>query len=241
MSPVFAALLRIHLFCAFTATLVFWVAGFSSKGGPTHRRAGRLFARLIYAAAVTGGVLAVAQLIAPSVVHPVDLTLPADVAERSNAANRQTMWLVLYVLLILVAPVQHGLAVVAAGSSPLRTRSRLHASLNMLSMLGTLLLLGASVVWQQWLFLIVMPIGFLVGLRNLHYASQTVATPGGWEREHLTSMITAGVTLHTAFFVFGTSRTMGWQLSGVTQLLPWTIPALVGLPLILWLRARRRG
>jgi len=241
LSPFFAALLRIHLFCAFSATVVFWVAGFSSKGGTTHRRAGRLFARLIYAAAVTGGVLAVAQLVAPSLVHPIDVSTPGDVAARLSSANRQTMWLVLYVLLIIVAPVQHGLAAVAAGASPMRTRSRLHAMLNILAMFGTLLLLGASVVWQQWLFLIVMPIGFIVGLRNLHYASLASATPRGWEREHLTSMITAGVTLHTAFFVFGSSRTLGWQLQGVSQLLPWTIPALVGVPLILWLRARRRG
>jgi hypothetical protein len=237
----FATLLRIHLFCALTATVVFWVTGFAPKGGRTHRVSGRLFSRLIYAAAWTGGVLAVAELAAPTMVHPPDPGVAADVAARAARANRQTMWLVLYVLLILVTPVQHGLAAVAAGASPLRVRSRIHATLNTLSMLGTLLMLGVAAAWHQWLFLVVVPIGFTVGLRNLSYASRTGATPVEWEREHLTSMITAGVTLHTAFFVFGSSRTLGWDLHGPAALLPWTIPAMVGLPLIIWLRARRRA
>jgi hypothetical protein len=240
LSWPFAVLLRIHLLAALTATIAFWVAGLAPKGGRSHRSAGKLFSRLIYAAAVTGGVLAVTELAAPTLVHPIDPAVSADIVASSTRTNRQTMWLVLYVLLIIVAPVQHGLAAVSAGPTPARVRSRSHAALNIASMLGTLLILGASVVWQQWLFLIVMPIGFAVGLRNLNYASRSSATPREWEREHLTSLLTAGITLHTAFFVFGTSRTLGWQLHGISALLPWTIPALIGLPLILWLRARRR-
>jgi hypothetical protein len=240
LSWPFAVLLRIHLLAALTATMAFWIAGVAPKGGRTHRTAGTLFSRLIYAAAVTGGVLAVTELAAPTLVHPLDHAGPAELVSTSSRANRQTMWLVLYVLLIIVAPVQHGLAAVKAGPVPGRVRSRAHATINILSMLGTLLILGAAVVWQQWLFLIIMPIGFAVGLRNLSYASRASATPRDWEREHLTSMLTAGITLHTAFFVFGTSRTLGWQLQGLSALLPWTIPALIGMPLIFWLRARRR-
>jgi len=97
------------------------------------------------------------------------------------------------------------------------------------------------VAWQQWMFLIVAPIGFAVGLRNLAYASRPFATPGEWQREHLTSMITAGITLHTVMLVFTSSRTMGLTLQGWAALAPWTVPALVGLPIILLLRRRWRA
>jgi hypothetical protein len=236
LTDLFAALLRVHLACAFGATAVFWAAGVSDKGGRVHRAAGRWFARLIYAAAWTGGLMAVASIVAPSWVQPAD---PSQSLEAARL-NRQTMWLVLYVLVIIVAPVQHGLAVVAAADRPSRVRSRLHATLNIAGMLGTVALLAATIAWQQWIFLVVTPIGFVVGVRNLTYTSRSSAMPREWEREHLTSMITAGITLHTAFFVFGTSRSLGWNLEGAASLIPWVAPALVGLPLILWLRTKSR-
>ena len=155
------------------------------------------------------------------------------------AAERQTMWLVLYVLLIIVTPVQHGVAVARATATPPRVRSRTHATLAIASMVGTLALLPAALLWGQFLFLIVAPIGLAIGLQNLAYAARSSATRPQWEREHLTSQITAGVTLHTALLVFGTSRTLALNLTGSAAVLPWVIPALVGLPVISWLRAGR--
>ena len=151
------------------------------------------------------------------------------------------MWLALYVLLIIVAPVQHGLAVIAAESDPARVRSRSHALLNVVCMLGSGALLSATVIWQRWPFLIVMPIGFIVGLRNISYAAKSRSTWMEWQREHLTSMLTAGIVLHAALFVFGTSRFLGWQIAGAFQLVPLMVPAVIGLPAMAWLRGRVRA
>jgi len=241
VSGFFGALLGVHLVCAAAATMAFWLAAFSSKGGHFHRRTGRLFSRLIYSAAVTGGALAIAHLIAPLAVRPPDPPLTPDAALAAARATRQTMWLVLYALVIIVTPVQHGLAVVAAGAQPMRTRSRLHAVLNTLALLGSVVLVPAAVSWQQLTFLIVAPIGFVVGLRNLSYATQPFATPAAWQKEHLTSLITAGITLHTVLLVFTLSRTLGVALHGWRAFAPWTLPALIGLPIIFWLRTRWRA
>ncbi len=233
-----SALLRVHLACAFGATAVFWAAALAVKGSPFHRAAGRWFSRLIYAAAVTGGLLAAVSLLAPSLVR-APIGAAADLAALEAARQSwQTMWLVLYVLLLIVAPVQHGLAVVAAGPTPARIRTWPHAALCLLSMLGSVLLLPFIVAWQQVTWLVVAPLGFLIGVRQLAYGARPSATPSEWQREHLTSMITTGVTLHTTLFVFGSSRTLQWQLEGWMAWLPWVLPALVGLPLILWLRRR---
>jgi hypothetical protein len=233
-----SALLRVHLACAFGATAVFWAAALATKGGSVHRAAGRWFSRLIYAAAVTGGVLAVAGLLAPSMVR-APIAGVADLAALEAARQSwQTLWLVLYVLLIIVAPVQHGLAVVAAGPLPARIRTWPHAGLCLASMSGSVLLLPFIVAWQQVTWLVVAPLGFLIGVRQLSYGARRAATPSEWQREHLTSLITTGVTLHTTLFVFGTSRTLQWHLQGWTAWLPWLLPALVGLPLIAWFRRR---
>jgi hypothetical protein len=238
IESLFGALLRVHLTCALGATTVFWVSASVRKGGVIHRAAGHWFARLVYATAVTGAVMAIGVLAAPDLVHRPDLTQPVAARAADANANRQTMWLVLYVLLIIVAPVQHGVAVAMAGPNPSRTRSPLHATLSVASLVGSAALLPAALLWEQWMFLIVVPIGGIVGLRNMHYAARRQAHPDLWRREHLTSLITAGITLHTAFFVFGTSRSLALSLPGVWQLVPWVAPALVGLPVILWWRSR---
>jgi hypothetical protein len=210
-------LLGVHLSCALGAAVAFWVAARAFKGGPVHRTAGEWFRWLIYTAAATGAVLAF-------------------------GADRATMWLVLYVLLIIVAPLHHGLAVVRAGPVPARVRSRAHAWLNIAAMIASAALLGGVVAWQQWLALAIVPAGFVIGLRNLSYAGRvTVAHPDEWEREHLTSMLTAGIMVHTALLVFGTSKTLGLELTGLPALLPWIAPAAIGLPLIAWLRSRRQS
>jgi hypothetical protein len=234
--PVSALLLALHLTSAALATAAFWAAAIARKGAHAHRVAGRWFARLVYLTAVTGTVMAVWRLLTPIGPIPAGDLTPSLA---SAVAERQTMWLVLYVMLIIVSPVQHGLAVVAAGDRPARLRSRRHAALSLAAMVTAVALIPSALLWERWAFLIVAPIGLVVGLRQLAYASRPAARQLDWEREHLTSMLTAGITLHTALLVFGATRTLGWSLPGVAGIWPWVVPAAVGLPTILWLRARR--
>ena len=57
MPGVFAALLRVHLVLAACSAVAFWLAACAPKGGRFHRAVGRRFSFLIYATAVTGGVI----------------------------------------------------------------------------------------------------------------------------------------------------------------------------------------
>jgi hypothetical protein len=221
------ALLGAHLSCAAAATLCFWGAAMAAKGQPLHRAIGFWFARFVYCTAGTGAWLAILRLRA--------LTATDDALA---SAERQTMWLVLYVLLIIVAPVQHGLAVVAAGPLPRAVSSLTHATLNVLSIVGTVALVPAAMLWQRWVFLAVAPLGLIIGLRNLRYGRRGGAGYADWRREHLTSQLTAGITLHTALLVFGSSRTLGLRLTGIVSILPWVVPAIVGVIAMAWLRRR---
>ncbi|MEO7192491.1 MAG: hypothetical protein ABI051_15665 [Vicinamibacterales bacterium] len=232
-------LLYVHLTCATTATILFWIAAGAVKGGYAHRLAGRTFGWLITCTAATGAVMAIARLAVPSLIRPNGI--PIEQWTHAVDVERQTMWLVLYVLLIIVTPVQHGFAVVAARATPARARSSLHALLTFGAMLGSLVIIPAALLWQQWLFLVVGPLGLIIGLRQLSYVTRTSAMRPDWEREHLTSLITAGVTLHTALLVFGTSRTLAMTLQGPSAVLPWLAPALIGAPIVWWQRRKRRA
>lgn len=223
-------LLGVHLACAFSATAAFWVSGLSSKGGRLHRAAGRRFSQLIYAAAATGGVLALIGLAVPQWLAPLDST---------GTATRHKMTLILYLLIVIVAPVQHGLAVIAAGPASMRVRSRTHATLSMAGLLASLVMFPLSVAWHAWGGLLVSPAGFIVGVRNMLYASRPVASESQWQREHLTSLLTAGIVFHTAFFALAAARWPSMFSDPPWSAAPWLAPAAIGLPVILYLRSRR--
>ena len=222
-------LLIVHLVCAFSATAAFWVSGVAAKGGAWHRAAGRRFSQRMFAAAATGGVLSLIGLVLPLLLAPGD-----------PGATRQKMTLVLYLLVVIVTPVQHGVAVVAAGPTPMRVRSRAHAILNVVGLIATVLAFFASVAWHAWGLLLVSPAGFIVGLRNMLYASRPVASASDWQREHLTSLLTAGILFHTAFFVLAAARWPGvfGELPWIA--VPWLAPFAIGMPVILYLRRTRR-
>jgi len=223
---VIDSLLAIHLVCAVGATEIFWIAAFANKRGALHPQVGRWFARAIYGAAVTGGVLAGTGLLVPGVMTS---------ANRGAADTRHLMAFILYLLIVIVTPVQHGLAVVEAESLPSRVRSRTHATLNMLALLGAVALFPAALIWHTWFFLLAVPAGFLLALRNMQYAGRGSATATEWQREHLTSLITAGVALHTGFFVLTAIR-LDSSIPIIWKWTPWLVPAAIGLPVIFWLR-----
>src|SRR4051794_8979130 len=102
----------------------FWTAVATFKGGGRHRRAGRWFARLIYAAAILGAMLGAVGIVRPSLLSISD--------PRHLEGARQLSVLTLYLLLIVVAPTQHGIGVVVAGPAPARLRSLPHLLLNSL-------------------------------------------------------------------------------------------------------------
>jgi len=51
-----------------------------------------------------------------------------------------------------------------------------------------------------------------------------------WKIEHLDAMIGCGIAFHTAFAVFGMNRFAAFDLPGVWQVVPWILPAAIGIP-----------
>jgi len=212
--------------CAISATATFWAAAILRKGSRLHIGAGRWFARIVYATAATAAPLALIALVWPSLIS----------RSGAPASVRHLIWLGAYLLFVIVTAAQHGIAAVAAGPLPMTMRSHRHAALNTGAIVSTVLVFPAAIIWQAWMLLFVTPVGFIVGLRNMIYGSRSSATPQQWQREHLTSLVTAGMTLHAALVVlvllvwpgrFGTGWLWIW----------FAVPWAVGTLICVWLRA----
>jgi len=54
-------------------------------------------------------------------------------------------------------------------------------------------------------------------------------------------MLGGGIAFHTAFLVIGAGRLLGAQLSGFVAVVPWVLPALIGIPATaIWVGYYRR-
>lgn len=54
--------------------------------------------------------------------------------------------------------------------------------------------------------------------------------PGQWKLEHLNALLGCGIAFHTAFAVCGINRILPLDLPGTWQVVPWILPAAIGLP-----------
>ncbi|MDQ3170051.1 MAG: hypothetical protein M3Q55_07945 [Acidobacteriota bacterium] len=232
---MFRLVLGVHLACAFGAAAVFWIPLFAAKGGPIHVGAGRLYVRLIYLTALTGAPLALLMLLSAT-----------DTSARHTAAFLG------YLLTILVMPVHHGVRVVRARRPGARVGSPLHTALAVSAIAAGLALGAAAIAWREWPFLLMSPIGPLLGVRALNSTRLNFPGPtnGGnstglnydWREEHIIFMVMSGIAVHTAMLVFGTTRTLHMTFTGVAAYLPWLLPAVIGLPLLLMrIKQERRG
>lgn len=62
-----------------------------------------------------------------------------------------------------------------------------------------------------------------------------------WWYEHMESMLGGGVAFHTAFLVLGAGRLLGIQITGPAAVIPWLLPAIIGIPVsAIWVRYYRR-
>lgn len=212
---VFRIALAAHLVCAWGAAAVFWIPIVAAKGGPLHRRAGRLYVRLIYLTALTGAPLAV--------ILAIGATEPGA---------RRTAAFLAYLIVILVMPVFHGARAARAIRSPDPRGAFVDRALAVAAIAAGVALFALAVAWQAWQYAIVSPIGPALGWRALR---KNGVRP---REEHMIAMVASGIAVHTALLVFGIGRTLGVQLTGASLYLPWMLPAAIGLPLLIW-RVRR--
>ena len=235
MNSLITVVLWGHIVVAFTGVAAFWVPVLSRKGGRLHRFFGKVFAWCAYlvngsALLITG--LRLGQVLAGSVSF-------ADDPETGGL----TVFLG-YLAIVTLACVRHGVRAVGTRDDRNALRTPFQITLAVAAMLGSLVIVLSSVLlWSRLsiLFLLLSPVGLLLGAHMLRSMARPPARPKAWVLEHMGAMLAAGIAFHTAFAVFGLGRLFSLAPQGTWWFLPWIAPAAVGVPLtILWIRAHER-
>lgn len=240
VEDLFHTLVACHIMTGAIGLVAFWVPVAGRKGGPIHRRAGRVFVWSLLATGTLAVGISLCTLAAPLATHPH----LADHPDFGSAAAVAAIfgWMMLYLALLTVNLAWYGRLCVRHRQDRAACRTPLNLGLQ-----AVLLVAAANCALQG----LAIGMGLMVGISLVGFA--TVATnlwylyrPGRgrleWLAEHVKALIGAGISVYTAFFAFGAVRLL--PEAALTPAL-WAAPLTVGLGLILHHRrkifARQRG
>jgi hypothetical protein len=237
LETTIAVVLWGHIAVAFTGIGAFWVPVFARKGGGLHRFFGKVFVWCAYL--VNGSALVVTAL----------RLLQMASGTASLAADPEGGGLTIflgYLAIVTLTCIRHAVLMIETRGRSEGLRAPFHRILAFGSMLGSGLIAAVAVLfWSRLsiLFLLLSPVGFLLGVHVLRTVRTPPAHAHAWLLEHMNAMLGAGVAFHTAFAVFGLGRLFGLAPQETWWFLPWILPATIGVPIMVaWNVAyRRRG
>ena len=235
METVAEGVRLVHVVFGFVGLAAFWVPVFSRKGARRHVFFGRIFVRTAYV------VLAGAAL--------ATLLRVAGLVERGvGVAGNPLLWAFIvflgYLTYVTFVVVRHGMGVLRHKQAPGALRTPLNVALAWGAIAASLGLIAFAAVVKPGnaiLLYALSPIGIATGFGNLRYLRSARPGEREWLFEHLGAMLGAGIAFHTAFAVFGATRLFDIGLTGWVAVIPWVLPAAIGIPATaLWTRHYRR-
>lgn len=214
----------LHIVAGFIGLAAFWVPLAVTKGGRVHRRAGTVF-RYSAMVVVTAAGLAVVLNVARALFGG------ASVAD--NPEGWSFLVFLGYLALVTGGILSHGIGVLRHKRDPAGLDNLYRRSTAWSMIAASVFIIGWALYWRPEnaiLLYALSPIGVTNGMGILAVLDGRRNEPGLWKIEHLNALLGCGIAFHTAFAVFGINRFLPFELPGLWQVLPWILPAAIGLP-----------
>jgi hypothetical protein len=226
---LFEILVAGHIATGSVGLVSFWVPIAGRKGGVNHARWGRLFMRCMLATGVLAMGIAATTLSDPLGTHPqlVDHPQFGDPALIAGIFG----WMMLYLATLTVNLAWQGWLCIGN-----RRDHRANRAWHNLLLQALLLLASANCLWQGWrieqpLMIAISLVGFATVGTNLWFLYKPRPRPVDRLKEHIKSLVGAGISVYTAFLAFGAVRLIP-ELALAPAL--WGVPLVTGLVLIIY-------
>ncbi len=209
-----------HIIGGFVGLFLFWIPIFSKKGGKIHRQTGKYWSwlgRVVVLSALAGLFLYIPQII-----------------EKNVSPNNYAFLLFLgYLSIVTYVIIAFGVAVLDSKKDPKVMNTAYWKTMLAICFAASIFIISFALIVKPGsmaVLLALSPIGILTGFQILQYIRGKQGSPKAWLYEHLNSMLGAGIAFHTAFAVFGITRIFDIGLEGTIAIIPWILPALIGIP-----------
>jgi hypothetical protein len=219
----FQMLVVLHVATGAVGLVMFWVPVLGRKGGPAHRRFGRIFNQLMFATAATAILMSLLNLYDPAGTHPhiVDPEFTRNIFG----------WMMLYLGVLTVNLTAYGWNALLNRRDHAANRSLPNLALQLILFLLSLNTAVRGVLVEQPLMVGISTIGFATVGTNLWFMFTRRPRPVYALREHVKGLIGTGISVYTAFLAFGAVRFVP-ELALHPGL--WAIPLVTGLATIIW-------
>lgn len=225
----------LHVVAGFTGLAAFWVPIFAHKGGVNHRKFGKVFKYCAYV--VLFGAMASVTL------HLAD-GLARGVGPSERPAAYGFLFFLGYLALVTFIGMRHGLQVLENRPNLGNMNNPLNRAMAWLAIASSVVLIAYTLYYRppnQIILFALSPIGLGAGRDILKAIRGRRTERKAWFYEHMGAMIGTGIAFHTAFAVFGFSRLFNLGLEGIAAVIPWIMPALIGIPAtLIWTRHYQR-
>lgn len=219
---LFEALVVLHVLAGATGLIAFWVPIAARKGGPAHRKWGRIGTN----AFIVAGSLAV--LMALLSLYGAEQRLPM-ITDRVLFAGLFG-WMMLYLGTLTIGFAVYGLAVVRHRANRGALRRPLYQAM-FAAVIATALWCGYfGLSIGQPLMAAVAAIGLAAVATQQFYVWRKAVPPRAHVPEHFRALLGMGISAYTAFLSVGLIRLVP---DHVFNPLIWAIPSIIGISLII--------
>lgn len=229
----------IHMAGGFIGLALFWIPIFSKKGSPIHKQMGKYWTWL-------------ARVVVLSALAGLFLYIP-EIIEKNISPNNYAFLLFLgYLSIVTYIVISYGVAVLKSKKDPTSLNTPYWNLMIFLSFAASAFIIAFALIVKpdsMAVLLALSPIGIGTGLGmrsyikkgSSKYGKKGIESNKAWLYEHLGSMLGAGIAFHTAFAVFGMTRTFDIGLEGMVAVIPWILPAAIGIPAqYIWTRTYQK-
>jgi hypothetical protein len=208
---LYKTLVVLHAITGTVALITFWIAGLSRKGGPLHKRAGKIYLIAMCGILITGFPMAVmialrAQPVTASFLAYL-LIITGTAMWNSWSAIRNKKDVRAYTgriqRLLIALNLISGLAIAYIGLMLAKDSQLIISAFSMI---------GIHIAWRMWRF-----------------SRKQEHEPKWWLREHINAMLGNGVATHIAFLSIGLPKLLPMLAGPTLQNMAWLGPLVVAV------------
>ncbi|MFK7956518.1 MAG: hypothetical protein AB8B96_10505 [Lysobacterales bacterium] len=224
---MFDSLVAAHIVTGTVGLITLWVPIVGRKGGPVHKRWGKIFAVSLLLTGTIAVGISICTLLYPLETHPF-----WDDAALVRAVFG---WMMIYLATMTINLAHYGRLCIRNRLHHEQNRTALNLILQLLTFLTAL-----NCAWQGWLvnqpLLIGMSIvGLAAGILNTRFILRSNPPHQEWLVQHSRGLVGAGISVYTAFLAFGAVNFMPkFAFSPVL----WATPCTLGIAYLIYHQAR---
>ena len=220
---IFEALVAAHIVTGSVGLICVWIPIVGAKGGDTHRRWGRVFAKSMLATGTIAIGISLCTLAAPLETHP----FWTDAAEVRGVFG----WMMLYLATMTIMLARYGLLCIRHKRNHVAHRTPVNFFWQFLTfavavncalhgfLLGNALMVGISIV------------GIAAAVLNTRYMLTSTPPLNEWLIQHTRGLVGAGISVYTALLAFGAVNLLpAYAFNPIL----WATPTALGISLLLY-------